>query len=66
MKPDINPIPNLSVHVVKRRLTQPEEVDQILMNIAAQKAAACVSYGMTHRKSPPRLPDHYLHALGSR
>ncbi len=65
MKPDINQIPDLSAQVIKHRLTQPEEVDQILMAIAAQKAAG-TSYGVAHRKSPPRLPDHYLPAPGSR
>jgi len=65
MKPDINPIPAPSVHVIKPRLTQPEEVDQILMAIAAQKAAGA-SYGVVHRKSPPRLPDHYLLSPGNR
>ena len=65
MKPDLNPIPDPSVHVIKPRLTQPEEVDQILMAIAAQKAAGA-SYGVVHRKPPPRLPDHYLLAPGNR
>jgi hypothetical protein len=65
MKPDINPIPDLNIRVIKPRLTQPEEVDQILMAIAAQKAA-CVSYGVVHKKPPPRLPDHYLSASGNR
>jgi hypothetical protein len=60
MKPDIDPIPYPSVPVIKHRLTQPEEVDQMLTAIAAQKAAAGVSYGVVHRKPPPRLPDHYL------
>ena len=65
MKPDIQPIPDSGVHVIKPRLTQPEEVDQILMAIAAQKAAGA-SYGVVHRKPPPRLPDHYLSAPGNR
>jgi hypothetical protein len=63
MKPDINTIPAPRVHVITPRLTQPEEVDQILMAIAAQKAAVA-SFGVIHRKLPSRLPDHYLFAHG--
>ena len=62
MKPSINPIPDLNVHVTKPRLTQPEEIDQILLAIAAQKLAAVASYGVVHRKLPHSLPDHYLFA----
>jgi len=65
MKPDLNPIPDPNAHVIKPRLSQPEEVDQILMSIAAQKAAAGISYGVIHRKPPSRLPDHYLFAPGT-
>ena len=64
MKPDINPIPDPSVRVINPRLTQPEEVDQILMAIAAQKAVG-VSYGVVYRKPQPRLPDHYLPTPGN-
>jgi hypothetical protein len=39
MKPGINPIPDFNVHVIKHRLTQPQEVDLILMAIAAQDLA---------------------------
>jgi hypothetical protein len=63
MKPENNPIPDLNIHVINPRLTQPEEVDQILMAIAAQKAAV-VSYGVVQRKPPSRLPDQYLFAHG--
>jgi hypothetical protein len=66
MKSDINPIPDPSVHVFKPRLTQPEEVDHILMTLASQKAAASASYGLVHRKPSPRLPDYYLFAPGNR
>ena len=44
MKPDINPIPDLNVRVITPRLTQPEEIDQILMAMAARKLVAGASY----------------------
>jgi hypothetical protein len=66
MKPGIHPIPYPSDSVIDPRFTQLANVDQILMTIAAQKAAARVSYGVAYRKPPPRLPDHYLFPPGSR
>jgi hypothetical protein len=39
MKPDFNQNPDLNIHVFKPRLTQPEEVDQILMSMVAQDLA---------------------------
>lgn len=60
MKPDLNQITDLNVRVITPRLTQPEEIDHILMSIAAQKLVAGTSFGVVHRKPPPRLPDRYL------
>jgi hypothetical protein len=42
MKPEIKPISDLSIHVIKPRLTQPEEVDQVLMAMMAQDLATCL------------------------
>ena len=39
MKADINPISDSSIHVISPRLTQPQEVDLILMAMAAQDLA---------------------------
>ncbi|MDP1634455.1 MAG: hypothetical protein Q8L69_07210 [Gallionellaceae bacterium] len=65
MKPDINPIHDLNIRVIKPRLTQPEEIDQILMAVAARKSVAGASYGVVHRKPTSCLPDHYLPTSGN-
>lgn len=86
MKPSIDLIKNIYIHIVRHNLSQPEEIDQVLMAMAAEDLAtktpiasaaklietvrnversgfstvAGFSYGVTHRKSSHRLPDHYL------
>jgi hypothetical protein len=86
MKTGIDLIKNLYTQVIRHNLTQPEEIDQILMKMAADDLVqntpvenglklvhtarnaehgsfptlAGFSYGVAHRKSAQRLPDHYL------
>jgi hypothetical protein len=86
MKPSIDLIKNIYTQVIRHSLSQPEEIDQILMKMAAEDlaqnsplengvklvqatrnsghgnfpTAEGFSYGVTHRKSAHRLPDHYL------
>jgi hypothetical protein len=86
MKPSIDLIKNTYIQIIRHSLSQPEEIDQILMAMAAEDLAAKThvangakliesvrnadrsvfstvagfSYGVSHKKSSPRLPDHYL------
>ena len=86
MKPSIDLIKNIYVQVIRHSLTQPEEIDQILLAMATDDLAAMTpvasgaklidsvrnadrsgfstaagfSYGVSHKKSSPSLPDHYL------
>ena len=48
MKPEFNQNPDLNIHVFKPRLTQPEEVDQILMSMAVQDLATGPQLQMVH------------------
>jgi hypothetical protein len=86
MKPSIDLIKKAYVQIIRHSLTQPEEIDLILLAMAAEDMAAKThvanganliaairnadrsgfstvegfSYGISHRKTSSRLPDHYL------
>lgn len=59
--------------VIRRSLSQPEEIDLILMTLAARDRAAhrpaesgkyaCLSgftYGVAQKRATQRVPDHYM------
>jgi len=86
MKPSIDLIKKTYIQIIRHSLSQPEEIDQILMAMAAEDLAAKTpvasgvklisslrnadrsafstvagfSYGISHKKTSSRLPDHYL------
>lgn len=86
MKTGLDLIKNLYSQVIRHNLTQPEEIDRVLFEMAAEDMAletplavgarlvetalsgersetamaASLSYGIMHRITTPRLPDHYM------